>query len=284
MRELTLAFRRDFPSFWRRMFLIKPSLFWISDRDWFISAVAWLGAAASLASAWGVPALGAWPMVIAAITYRSLDLTISLSFPWDCVISEVSVFAAFLPALPPLLASTSASTLSLSIAASQIPHPLAAFQLRFMLSRLMLAFAKTKFIGCGREDLGYLKPFYVMIPMPSRLGFLSVYQPMVAHIFGLFMMFVIEVPVPLMFAFGWGRVRLAAAALTALLQVMIQLTGNFGFFNLLTALLAVPLLDASRVVPFFEIETFTSWPALTLLTLLLLPAQLYCFVFTSWVT
>src|SRR5581483_3399994 len=54
--------------------------------------------------------------------------------------------------------------------------------------------------------------------------------------------FLIEVFVPLLF-FATRRLRLAACALTVLLQLLIAATGNYGFFNLLTIVLCVTLLD-----------------------------------------
>ena len=60
-------------------------------------------------------------------------------------------------------------------------------------------------------------------------------------------MFAIELGAPLLL-FGPRRVRLAGAAAIALLQVLIALTGNYGFFNLLTMVLCVALLN-DRDVP-----------------------------------
>jgi lipase maturation factor 1 len=55
-------------------------------------------------------------------------------------------------------------------------------------------------------------------------------------------MFVLEVPMPLM-AFGPRRARLISAGASAALQLGLAASGNFSYFNLLTLVLAVPLLD-----------------------------------------
>ena len=63
-------------------------------------------------------------------------------------------------------------------------------------------------------------------------------------------MFVVELAVPA-FIFCGRRFRLIAAALLALLQIIIILTGNYAFFNLLVLLLCIPLLD-DRILKIFR--------------------------------
>ena len=58
--------------------------------------------------------------------------------------------------------------------------------------------------------------------------------------------FVAELAVPLLFV-GGRRVRFVAAVAVVVFQVLIFLTGNYTFFNLLTIALAVWLLDDARV-------------------------------------
>ncbi|KAK2842208.1 hypothetical protein Q5P01_012408 [Channa striata] len=59
--------------------------------------------------------------------------------------------------------------------------------------------------------------------------------------------FVIEIPVPLLFFSPLRRLRLGAFYLQVLLQVLIILTGNYNFFNLLTIILCLSLLDDQHV-------------------------------------
>ncbi|KAM9807497.1 lipase maturation factor 2a [Neosynchiropus ocellatus] len=59
--------------------------------------------------------------------------------------------------------------------------------------------------------------------------------------------FVIEIAVPLLFFSPLRRLRLGAFYLQVLLQVLIILTGNYNFFNLLTLTLCLSLLDDQHV-------------------------------------
>ncbi|KAM9377958.1 lipase maturation factor 2a isoform 2-T2 [Pholidichthys leucotaenia] len=59
--------------------------------------------------------------------------------------------------------------------------------------------------------------------------------------------FVIEIVVPLLFFSPLRRLRLGAFYMQVLLQVLIILSGNYNFFNLLTLTLCLPLLDDQHV-------------------------------------
>ncbi|KAM9816051.1 lipase maturation factor 2a [Syngnathus typhle] len=59
--------------------------------------------------------------------------------------------------------------------------------------------------------------------------------------------FVVEIAVPLLFFSPLRRLRLGAFYLQVMLQVMIILSGNYNFFNLLTLALCVSLLDDRHV-------------------------------------
>jgi hypothetical protein len=62
---------------------------------------------------------------------------------------------------------------------------------------------------------------------------------------GVAVMFAIELAVPCLLFVPWQRRRLrqVVAAAVVLLMALIAATGNYGFFNLLTAVLCIPLLD-----------------------------------------
>ena len=59
-------------------------------------------------------------------------------------------------------------------------------------------------------------------------------------------MFAIELVLPFLIALGL-RARLVAFAGFVALQLGIGLTGNYGFFNFLTIVLCIPLLDLSLI-------------------------------------
>src|SRR5688500_16445102 len=91
-------------------------------------------------------------------------------------------------------------------------------------------------------ELTALPLHYETQPLPTWIGCHAFHLPPWFHRFSLVAMFVIELVVPF-FIFAPRRLRHLACALLALLQVVIALTGNYTFFNLLTLSLCVLLLD-----------------------------------------
>ena len=93
----------------------------------------------------------------------------------------------------------------------------------------------------------YIKSFWVNMPMTTYAGWAGYRLPDHMHRFNLVVMFVVEVVVPFMyFMNGWARVVAAVGVFG--LQFGINATGNFGYFNLLTAVAAVPLFLHSSTV------------------------------------
>jgi hypothetical protein len=89
---------------------------------------------------------------------------------------------------------------------------------------------------------------YETQPLPAWTSWYMHHLPMAAHKAETLGTFVVELAVPFLF-FAGRRARLLGFWATMALQVVIASTGNFGFFNLLTAVLCVVLLDDA------------SWPA-----------------------
>jgi hypothetical protein len=192
--------------------------------------------------------------------------------PWDCLLLEVGWLAPLLPAVGPAWAAA-------GLRAAAAPHPLLAWALRWLLWRLVFGFGKAsdgptrpppshgatpwhvragrsadaaprrrsqlKFSGTDRvRDRLYIRDFMLMQPIPTRLGWLAHHAPLPLHRAALLGMFVAEIPLPFL-VFVPGRPRLLAAAGLVALQAGIQAAGNFGWFNVLTAALCLPLLDAT---------------------------------------
>ena len=83
----------------------------------------------------------------------------------------------------------------------------------------------------------YLKPESPLIPEGARLSHRRAGVWVLLH----YAMWVAEVPLPALYLSPSLPLRAFAALLTIALQVGIQLSGNYGTFNVLTALLALPL-------------------------------------------
>jgi hypothetical protein len=92
---------------------------------------------------------------------------------------------------------------------------------------------------------------YETQPIPNWISWYAHQLPDWVHKTSVLGMFAIELVVPF-FIFGPRLLRYAACALIALFQVTLEITGNYGFFNLLTIVLCIPLLDdrpLRRLVP-----------------------------------
>ena len=108
----------------------------------------------------------------------------------------------------------------------------------------MLGFGKLKFIGSRIFGTDACYVHCVSLPLPTPLGWWAhLNVPFPLWIGALAVMFVVEVLVPFLF-FATGAWRVGAGVATVALQLGIQATGNFGHFNVLTAVLCIPMLDA----------------------------------------
>ena len=91
-------------------------------------------------------------------------------------------------------------------------------------------------------DLTALMVHFETQPLPTPLSWWAHQLPKMVHQFNCAMMYVIELGLPFAIFVGrWGR--LAACLGFSTLMVLVALTGNYTFFNLLTIFLALTLLD-----------------------------------------
>jgi hypothetical protein len=138
-----------------------------------------------------------------------------------------------------------------------------AWSVRWLVWRLLVGFAKLKFSEPSHywSDRLYLKHFLMFLPMPTYVGWFMFKLPNWVPVVEVVFMFVAEVVAPCMLFFtGWPRA--VGALLIIALMVGIQVTGNFGFFNLLTAVLCLGSLDLGsslwdQRVP--AVWTWTHW-------------------------
>jgi len=92
------------------------------------------------------------------------------------------------------------------------------------------------------HELTALNIHYQTQPLPTTPGWYAHHLPSWVHGGSVAIMFFIEIAVPLCIVCP-RLVRHAGCALLVLLQILIGLTGNYCFFNLLTIILCLPLLD-----------------------------------------
>jgi predicted DCC family thiol-disulfide oxidoreductase YuxK len=157
-----------------------------------------------------------------------------LSFQWDSLLLETGFLGIFLAprGLRP----------GLGLAAP--PSAAALFVLRWTLFRLMFMAGAVKLLSGDLmwRHLTALTVHYETQPLPHALSWYAHQLPEGLHRAACLVTLAIELSVPLLI---WmpRRLKQAACVSLATLQILILLTGNYGFFNLLTILLCVLLLD-----------------------------------------
>ena len=222
--------------FGRAAYWQAPTLFWLNASD----IVLWLGAFGGVASsalliANRAPFLAA---VSAWVLYLSMYAVggVFFSFQWDILLLETGFLAMLLAPrrLRPRLQS-------------EPPTPRTViFLLRWLVFRLMLLSGLVKLASGDPAwwDLTALTYHYETQPLPTWTSWALHNVPEGFHRFSCAVMFAIELVLPF-FVWAPRRLRVVAAAGFVLLQLGIMATGNYNFFNLLTCLLCVTLLDDS---------------------------------------
>ncbi|MCX7869599.1 MAG: lipase maturation factor family protein, partial [Terrimicrobiaceae bacterium] len=211
-----------------------PSIFWLTGSgETALLGACLLGALAAFAALLG---LFQAPMFAAAwILYLSLCVAgqVFLAFQWDGLLLEAGLIAVFLAPWNPR-------------ARGPEPVPRAArFMVLWLLFRVMFASGVVK-LSSGDPlwwpQLTALAHHFETQPLPTPLAWWVDKLPAEFLKAGVLAMFFIELALPF---FLWAPRRLRHAAVFGLLilQAGIAVTGNFGFFNFLTAALCLPALD-----------------------------------------
>jgi hypothetical protein len=237
------ATRRDFAA--PQRFFYFPTLLWLNASDAALTALPWVGAGAALVVVAGGPFVPC-AFLVCFLAYLSLDRPATLIYPWDCLLFEAGFWGMFLPV----------TRLLPDLSTVQAPLPAVAWVFRLLVFRVMFGFGKHKFIGARPEDHGFLQGFLVNQPLPTFPGWLAQKLPIQFLKLGLVAMFLVEIPVPLAVFFP-GPAGTIAAALMIGLMVAIQLTGNFGYFNLAMVVVTLSWFD-NRTALALDLQTFFS--------------------------
>jgi hypothetical protein len=222
IRSYLDAIRRHLGArFWYRC----PTLFWLNSGDRAVAGMALAGVVLSLALVAGAPAVPL--LVLLWLLYLSYAAAGQefLSFQWDALLLEAGFMTIFLPLADPA------------------PW-LVVFAYRFFLFRFMLSAGVVKLWSGDPtwRDLTALRYHYETQPIPNRIGWYAHQLPPAVQKFSTLGTFFFELAVPLL-ALGPAPARLGAFVLLLFFQLLIFATGNYGFFNILTMVLLVPLLD-----------------------------------------
>jgi hypothetical protein len=166
-----------------------------------------------------------------------------LEFQWDALLLETGLLAILY------------APFTWRSRVTQDPEPpgLVRWALWLLAFKLTFLSGITKLLSGDRTWANWtaLTYHYETQPIPTWVGWYAYQLPAPLHYWSTAGMFVIELLVPwlVFLPARFRRVRGAAAALMASLQAGIAATGNYGFFNLLTIVLYVALLDDRMLAP-----------------------------------
>lgn len=216
-----------------------PTIFWLNASDRSLNLACWAGVSFSVLAVLGVyPAICLFILWILYQSFCSAGAPF-LNYQWDILLLEVG-FIAILFAI-------------------QSPPPLLlVYLLWFVLFRLIFSSGLTKLIHGSEEwhQLTAIDFHYETQPLPTKLGYYAHQLPKIFAKISVIGVYFFELFVPV-FIFSPPLIRLTAFSFLVLFQLLIILTGNYAFFNILTVFMCLPLLPDSYLQGFTNISSFT---------------------------
>jgi predicted DCC family thiol-disulfide oxidoreductase YuxK len=207
-----------------------PTIFWLGTSDTSIKAVWIAGVCFSALLVIGVDRRVV--RVALFVLYLSVASAgqVFMSYQWDALLLEAGFLAIFL-----------GSSL------------LVIWLFRWLLFRLMFLSGAVKLLSGDPlwRRFTALPVHYLTQPLPTTLAWYMYQLPAWFHRVSVGFVFLVELIIPFLI-FAPRRVRALAGIPIVLLQLLIFLTGNYAFFNLLTVSLCIFLWDdvlVSRVLP-----------------------------------
>jgi lipase maturation factor 1 len=211
-----------------------PTLCWFNSGDSFLHFLCAAGVGFSLLLILGIAPVPCLFLVWALYLSLCVAGQIFMNFQWDYLLLEVGFLSIFLAPLRFLPSRRFEGRLS----------PWAHFLLLWLLFRLMLMSGVVK-LTSGDEswwNLTALRYHYETQPLPTPLAWWANQLPAWFQAFSTIVMFGIELGTPFLL-FAPRRLRLIGVAGLLTLQTLIASTGNYCFFNLLTAGLCLLAID-----------------------------------------
>ncbi|XP_041693521.2 lipase maturation factor 2a isoform X1 [Coregonus clupeaformis] len=230
---------------WEQL-LSSPTLLWLAprlglDTQTAMELLCLLGAALSLAASLLESLRDSLVFLFLWIIYLSMYQVgqVFLYFQWDSLLLETGFLCVLI-----------APVTSLGGWRAGREHDHVTFWLaRWLLFRLMFASGVVKLTSrCptwwGLTALTY---HYETQCIPTPLAWFAHQLPVWWHKLSVVATFVIEIAAPFLFLSPLRRLRLGAFYMQVLLQVLIILSGNYNFFNLLTLTMCLSLLDDQHI-------------------------------------
>jgi lipase maturation factor 1 len=213
---------------------VLPTLCWLNTSNTFLHLLCAAGAVLSL-----LLIIGLAPILCLVLLFALyLSLTIAgqtfFSFQWDILLLETGFLAIFLAPWRWWPRRGPPAPLS----------PIALFLLQLLLFKLMFMSGVVKLTSGDNSwwNLTALDYHYWTQPLPTGLGWWADKSPEWLKHFSVAATLVIEIVVPFLI---WAprSLRVFCCGVLILLQIIIGLTGNYAFFNLLTIALCLLLID-----------------------------------------
>jgi len=202
-------------------FFYVPTVLWINYSDGALLGICWTGVAIAALVLVGVFERAG--LVILFVLYLSLSSAGQefLSFQWDSLLIEAGFLAIFLGNVR-----------------------VVAWLFRWLLFRLVFLSGAVKILSHDKtwRDLSALNYHYWTQPLPNRISWYMAQLPDWFHRMSTAFVLGVELGIPFLI-FAPRRLRIFAAKWLLILQVLIFLTGNYTFFNLLAMALCVFLFD-----------------------------------------
>ena len=235
-----------------------PSLLWFGAGD---AALHTLCAAGVVLSLLAIAGMATAP-VFAALWLCYLSLVWGgqtfLAFQWDTLLLEATLCAIVLAPLglpsrrprdrrallrPRLASFTAALRCAFRIEPNAAASRPGLWLFRLLVVKLMFLSGAVKLLSLDSTwwQLTALDYHYFTQPLPVATSWYAHHLPVPVHRVSVLLMFAVELVTPALLFFP--RWRRAAVGLLLALQLVIAATGNYGFFNLLSAVLCLSWLD-----------------------------------------
>ena len=214
-------------------YYLLPTLFWLHPSDACLHFLCAGGVVLSLVLIAGflptATLIGLWMFYLSLVTVGQAFL----SFQWDVLLLEAGFLAIFF------------APLRIRDTFTRVSETSSAFLwlLRWLLFRLMFASGFVKLASDAVwRDFTALNFHYETQPLPTWIGWYAHQLPEWLHKVSVIGMFAVELVIPFLI-FAPRRLRTAGCIGLIGLQVLILLTGNYCFFNLLAIALCLLLID-----------------------------------------
>ncbi|MBV8782181.1 MAG: lipase maturation factor family protein [Phycisphaerae bacterium] len=213
---------------------VLPTVFWINASDRSIHIVCFSGIGLSV-----LLMIGLLPTLVTAllwVLYLSIVTSgqVFFGYQWDALLLETGFLAILYSPLQMMLWRRP----------SIPPNALIVLLLRLLLLRVMISsgIGKLSSDDPNWQHFRALDFHYFTQPIPTWTAWYMQQLPPWFQTISVGFTFFAEIIAPLMI-FGPRICRLIAFWTMNVLQLLIMVTGNFGFFNILTIALSIPLLD-----------------------------------------